>query len=70
MADATTARTRQVAFRFPEELVVRLDQYGKRLRAKQRGLDLTRADVVRMLLNQALDAELLESLPGPRKRRR
>ena len=64
---------KQMSFRLPEELVDRVEQCMKTLR--HAGLDVTRADVVRMLLKHALDAthcklELLirlnvpESVPG------
>jgi hypothetical protein len=43
-------------FRLPAALVKRLDRHAERLRANQPGLRVTRGDVVRMLLMQALDA--------------
>ena len=45
---------KQMSFRLPEELVERVEQCMKTLR--HAGLDVTRADVVRMLLKHALDA--------------
>ncbi len=45
---------KQMSFRLPEELVGRVEQCMKTLR--HAGLDVTRADVVRMLLKHALDA--------------
>jgi hypothetical protein len=64
---------RQFSFRPPEGLVERVEGCAENMRA--RGLDVTRADVVRLLLNHALDATRckLEPLVGgraPRKRRR
>ena len=47
--------TQQVAFRLPLSLLARLDQHAERMRAEQKGLTVTRADVVRLLLMQALD---------------
>ncbi|MBI5493757.1 MAG: hypothetical protein HY904_01955 [Deltaproteobacteria bacterium] len=49
--------TQQVGIRLPEELVARLDQHVERMRAAQPGLEVTRADAVRVLLTKALDAE-------------
>ena len=49
-----TAAARQFSFRLPEPLVERLEQC--RLHLRSSGLDVTRADVVRLLLNHALDA--------------
>ncbi len=46
--------TQQTAFRLQKELVKKLDAYGARLRSEQPGLEVTRADVVRMLLTRAL----------------
>lgn len=45
--------SKQLSFRLPEALVLRVDQCTNDLRAA--GLDVTRADVVRMLLKHALD---------------
>jgi predicted DNA-binding protein len=45
---------RQFSFRLPEELVQRVEHCAREMRAN--GLEVTRADVVRMLLNHALDA--------------
>ena len=45
--------SRQFSFRLPEDLVERVEQCAQELR--QSGLDVTRADVVRLLLNHALD---------------
>jgi hypothetical protein len=52
MSDEATAR--QFSFRLPEPLVERLERCTKALRTA--GLDVTRADVVRMLLRHALEA--------------
>lgn len=49
------APTVQTAFRLPVELVERLDAYAEHMREKNPGLLLSRADVVRNLLYQALD---------------
>lgn len=47
--------TTQTAFRLPDELVARLDAYAAAQSAAI-GIDVTRADVVRLLLTDALDA--------------
>lgn len=44
------------AFRLPEDLVRRLDSYAERLRREQPGRTATRADALRVLLEQALAA--------------
>ncbi len=52
MAEQEAAR--QFSFRLPEGLVERVNVCMNELR--DRGLDVTRADVVRLLLKHALDA--------------
>jgi hypothetical protein len=47
--------TSQVAFRFPEELVERLDAYAEQRATELRGVRVTRADAVRALLEEGLD---------------
>jgi hypothetical protein len=49
MSDAA----KQFSFRLPEDLVDRVENCTEELRSS--GLELTRADVVRMLLKHALD---------------
>jgi hypothetical protein len=44
---------RQFSFRLPERLVERLDRCAATL--QESGLDLTRTEVVRLLLNHALE---------------
>ena len=46
--------SKQYSFRLPETLVERVERCADEMR--QSGLDVTRADVVRLLLNHALDA--------------
>jgi len=46
--------SKQFSFRLPEELVERVEQCADEMR--ESGLDVTRTDVVRLLLNHALDA--------------
>lgn len=46
--------TKQMSFRLPEEIVSRVEQCMHTMR--DAGLDVTRADVVRLLLKHALDA--------------
>ena len=47
-------RTRQLAFRLPNELIGRIEQCEKHICAT--GLDVSRTDVVRLLLTYALNA--------------
>ena len=50
--------TEQIAIRLPESLLRRVDRHVKRLRERtQLGISVTRADAVRALLIQALDAD-------------
>lgn len=51
------ATTKQTAFRLPETLLRRIENYGVRLRARHPGMTFTRTDTVALLLTQALDAE-------------
>jgi hypothetical protein len=44
---------KQFSFRLPEGLVNRVEECAEQMRAT--GLEVTRADVVRLLLNHALD---------------
>ena len=46
--------SKQFSFRLPEALVERVEHCAQEMRAS--GLDVTRTDVVRLLLNHALDA--------------
>ena len=45
---------RQVAFRLPNELVDRIDSYAANLSGRTPGMNITRADVVRMFLVRGL----------------
>jgi hypothetical protein len=47
--------TQQTAFRLPVSLLARLNLYAERMRSEQKGLSVTRSDVVRLLLTKALD---------------
>jgi hypothetical protein len=49
----TQEAARQFSFRLPEALVERVEGCAEEIRAK--GLEVTRADVVRLLLKHALD---------------
>jgi hypothetical protein len=51
MPEATAAK--QFSFRLPEGLIERVEQCTSELRST--GLDVTRTDVVRLLLKHALD---------------
>lgn len=57
-----------MSFRLPGVLVERIERRMERENAAQPGRDLTRADVVRELLHEALDA--YERKTGTPKRRR
>jgi hypothetical protein len=46
--------SRQFSFRLPKSLVARVEDCAESIRAN--GLEVTRADVVRLLLNHALDS--------------
>lgn len=46
--------SKQLSFRLPEALVERAEHCAQQMR--QSGLDVTRTDVVHLLLNHALDA--------------
>jgi len=64
---------RQFSFRLPEPLVARVESCAEKIRKS--GLDVTRADVVRLLLKHALDAtncdlNLLLSTKPTRRRTR
>ncbi len=54
----TTEASRQFSFRLPEPLVQRVEECADRIRA--RGLPVTRADVVRLLLTHALETTQCE----------
>jgi len=56
---------RMTAFRLDEALLKRLDRYADRL-AKETGLPVNRADVVRLLLTRSLDAAEQEQGRGRR----
>jgi hypothetical protein len=61
---------RQFSFRLPDTLIERIEQCQHALRAT--GLDVNRADVVRLLLKHALDATNcnIDQLFGNRPARR
>jgi hypothetical protein len=50
-----TEETQQTAFRLPRSLLERLDHQVAKMRRKARGVRVTRADAVRVLLVRALD---------------
>jgi hypothetical protein len=60
---------KQFSFRLPQQLVDEVEGCAKHIRAQ--GLEVTRADVVRLLLNHALDTTRcrLDLLLRPLKRR-
>ena len=55
--------TTQVAFRLPDELLRRIDRHAERMREGQPGVNVSRTDVVRMLLTRALEHAEGESHP-------
>ncbi len=62
--------SKQFSFRLPETLVERVEHCAHAMRSS--GLDVTRADVVRLLLNHALDStncnlNLLLRSPSPKE---
>lgn len=64
-----TEASKQFSFRLPGELVGRVEQCVDGMRAK--GLDVSRADVVRLLLNHALaatDCKLERLLQTPKRK--
>jgi len=44
-----------IPFRLPVDLIKRLDKHAERMQAEQPGLQVTRADALRVLLTDALD---------------
>lgn len=44
-----------IPFRLPVDLITRLDKYAEQMKAEQPGLQVTRADALRVLLTDALD---------------
>jgi Arc/MetJ-type ribon-helix-helix transcriptional regulator len=52
MVMAQTEASRQFSFRLPEALVEQIEQCTEEIRAQ--GLEVSRADVVRLLLNHSL----------------
>jgi predicted transcriptional regulator len=46
-----------IPFRLPADLVKRLDKHAERMQAGTPGLQVTRADALRVLLTEALDRE-------------
>jgi hypothetical protein len=69
MAMAQDVAAKQFSFRLPEGLVDRVEQCTDELRSA--GLEVTRADVVRLLLKHALDETQckIERLIGTSKKR-
>lgn len=58
---------RQVAFRFPEDLLTRIESYRQKLSADMPGLDVNQATAVRVLIEKALAAEGFPPLTRARK---
>jgi len=50
-----TSPMKVIPFRLPTDLVKRLDRHAERMQAEQPGLQVTRADALRVLLTEALD---------------
>jgi len=53
--DDAMTETQQAAFRLPIDLIKHLDRHVKRFQEASPGLNVTRADAVRMLLTKGLD---------------
>lgn len=60
MANKRATPMEVVPFRLPGPLVKRLDRHAERLRRETPGLRVTRADVVRLLLERGLEAAELK----------
>jgi len=66
-----SSASKQFSFRLPENLVDQVEKCADHLRAE--GLEVTRADVVRLLLKHALRtthcslADLLQGIPARRR---
>jgi hypothetical protein len=67
LAENEMGKTTLVAFRLEEELLKRIDAYGRQLEEGTPGLKLARVDVVRILLLRGLSN--IEGPEGPRKKR-
>lgn len=63
-----TDKTRQVAFRFPESLIERIDAYAKQMEEQMPGLRFTRADAVRVLIEKGLIASSENAETGRTKK--
>lgn len=57
----------QVAFRFPRELIERIDRHVERMAGAFPGLEISRADAVRSLLTAALDSAEAGERPSKKK---
>lgn len=60
----------QYSFRLPSALIERIERRVERENAAQPGRNLTRADIVRELLHEALDASERKNLKSKRRRKR
>ena len=54
---ALGVKTIQIAVRISEEVVADLDDVAKRMRKREPGVHVSRADVVRMFLSRGLEGE-------------
>ena len=70
MSPAKPPKSTLLAFRLPDDLIARIDAYVDRLSTETRWTRVTRADAVRALLAQSLDANGIEAGPSPTKRGR
>lgn len=59
--------TVQVAFRLPRSLVSLLDGRVEQMTAENRGMEVTRTDVVRMILTQVLSGAATDANAGRRR---
>lgn len=60
---------RQVAYRFPADLLARIERYREKLAGEVPGIEVTQANAVRVLLEKALAAEGFPAAPTRRRRR-
>jgi hypothetical protein len=66
---AKAAKSTLLAFRLPDDLIARVDAYVARLSSEAQWTRVTRADAVRALLAQALDANGVPTAATPKTRR-
>lgn len=63
------AKTKQMGLRLPEELIDRLDVYVDKLKENLPGIEFTRSDAIRTLLEKALQQEGIVSKEKQKRKR-